>query len=78
MTFNTSANSSGSKALDISNSSSYLRVEGNIFEGYNYTSTSTNHALIYCYTNNYGQDIVFTNNSFDAGLVKKIIIRHRT
>ena len=66
MTFNTSANSSGSKALDISNSSSHLRVEGNIFEGYNYTSTSTNHALIYCY-NNYGQDIVFTNNSFDEG-----------
>ena len=66
MTFNTSANIYGSKALDISNSSSYLRVEGNIFEGYNYTTTSTNHALIYCY-NNYGQDIVFTNNSFDEG-----------
>ena len=66
MTFNTSANVSGSKALDISNSSSYLRVEGNIFEGYNYTSTSTNHALIYCYTN-YGQDIVITNNSFEEG-----------
>ena len=66
MTFNTSANIYGSKALDISNSSSYLRVEGNIFEGYNYTTTSASHALIYCY-NNYGQDIVFTNNSFDEG-----------
>ena len=66
MTFNTSANSSGSKALDISNSSSHLRVEGNIFEGYNYTSTSINHALIHCYTN-YGQDIVITNNSFEEG-----------
>ena len=66
--FDVSASSSYGTILDISGETDSLKIEGNEFRGYDYTSNSSNHYLVES-TSNTGTGMVFTDNTFLQGSV---------
>ena len=64
--FDVSASSSYGTILEISGETDSLKIEGNEFRGYDYTSNSGNHYLVES-TSNPGTGMVFTDNTFLQG-----------
>ncbi|SVD00075.1 uncharacterized protein METZ01_LOCUS352929, partial [marine metagenome] len=66
ITFDVSSSSSYGTTLEITGKTDSLRIQGNVFNGYNYNGTSSNHYLVES-TSNTGTGIVFTGNTFTEG-----------